>query len=400
MTLQGFRVELAPTGEQRARLAQHAGLHRVVFNHALARVKAVMDQRAAERSYGVAEADLTPAVGWSAPALESYWRSTHVEAYPWFTEEGLSSRVPKEACRALAAALANWNKSRTGARKGRRVGFPRFRRRKDGARFRMDADRARPVTARTVRIPAVGAVRTREDMTWLTDRMARGRARVLGSRVEQRAGRWWVSFQVEVDRTDINTRRAAPEVGPRVGIDLGIKTFATIASSDGTITKVANPRHLQHKLRRLARANKALARKQRGSANRTKAARAVARVHLDVAHARADFLHKLTTTLTRTNSVIVVEDLSVAGMVRNRRLARHISDLGMAEFRRQLTYKAAWYGSRVIVADRWYPSSRTCISCGAINADLTLAMRTWTCPCGTVHDRDATAATNLLRLAA
>ena len=399
-TLQGFRVELAPTTEQRQRLAQHTGLHRVVFNHELAHVKAIMSQRAAEKTYGIADADLTPAQGWSAPALERHWRQTHRDAYPWFTDEALSSRVPKEACRALAAALANWSKSKAGIRKGRKVGFPGFRRRKDGASFRMDADRTRPTAARTVRIPAVGAVRAREDMTWLTTRISDGRARVLGSKVEQRAGRWWVSFQVEVDRLDVNARRAAPQVGPVVGIDLGIKTFATVASSDGTVVEVANPRHLQHKLRRLARANKALSRKQKGTANRTKAARKVAQVHLDVAHARADFLHKLTTSLTRTNSVIVVEDLSISGMVKNRRLARHISDTGWAEFRRQLEYKARWYGSKVVVADRWFPSTRTCSACGVVNAALTLADRVWTCPCGVVHDRDVTAARNLLRLAA
>jgi putative transposase len=166
------------------------------------------------------------------------------------------------------------------------------------------------------------------------------------------------------------------------------------------VVKVANPRHLQHQLRRLRKANKALARKQRGSANRTKATNALAQVHLDIAHARADFLHKLTTTLTRANSVIVVEHLSVAGMVRNRRLARHISDAGWAEFARQLTYKADWYGSKVVTADRWFASSRLCGDCGAINADLTLADRSWTCQCGTVHDRDGNAAGNLLRLAA
>ena len=400
MTLQGFRVELAPDAAQGSRLAQHAGLHRVVFNHCLAHVKAVMGQRAAERTYGIPDHELTPTVGWSAPALEKYWRATHRQAYPWFGDEGLSSRVPKEACRALAAALGNWAKSKAGARKGRRVGFPRFRRRKDGATCRFDARTAHPATSRLVHVPTIGKVPVREDMGWLTDRIVDGRARVLGSRFERRAGRWWVSFQVEVDRTDVNTRHAAPVGGPVVGIDLGITTFATIAADDGTVVEVPNPRHLARKLRRLRRANKALARKAEGSKNRAKAVAALAKIHLEVAHARADFLHKLTTSLTRTKSTIVIEDLSVAGMVRNRRLARHIADAGWAEFRRQLTYKATWYGTRLVVADRWYPSTRTCTTCAEVNHDLTLADRTWTCPCGTIHDRDHTAATNLLRLAA
>jgi putative transposase len=400
VTLQGFRVELAPTPVQADRLAQHAGLHRVVFNHCLAHVKAVLGQRAAEKTYGIPDDELTPAVGWSAPALEKYWRATHREVYPWFGEEGLSSRVPKEACRALAAALSNWAGSKTGARKGRRVGFPRFRRRKDGATCRFDAHTAYPATSRLVHVPTIGKVPTREDMGWLADRIAEGRARVLGSRYERRAGRWWVAFQVEVDRADVNARHAAPADGPVVGIDLGIKTFATIAASDGTIVEVPNPRQLGRKLRRLRRANKALARRQKGSKNRAKAAAAVAKVHLDVANARADFLQKLTTSLTRTKSTIVIEDLSVAGMVKNRRLARHIADAGWAELRRQLAYKATWYGCRIIVADRWYPSTKTCTTCAEVNHDLTLADRRWTCQCGTVHDRDRTAAINLLRLAA
>jgi len=400
VTLQGFRVELAPSANQVRRLAQHAGLHRVVFNHGLARVKAVMDQRAAEKTYGIAMADLTPSMNWSAPAIERYWRATHAEEFPWFTADGLSSRVPKEACRALSAALSNWAASKAGTRKGRRVGFPRFRRRKDGARFRMDADRARPADARRVRIPAVGMVAVREDMGWLTDRLADGRARVIGSRVEQQAARWWISFQVDIDRSDINARRRAPADGPVVGVDLGIRTFATIASDDGSVMEVRNPRHLQRRLRRLRLANKAVARKKLGSANRAKAVASLAKTHLDVANARADFLHKLTTSLTRTNSTIVIEDLAVAGMVRNRHLARHIADAGWAELRRQLEYKATWYGARLVIADRWFPSTRTCAGCGQVNHELTLAESVWTCPCGAIHDRDVNAAVNLQRLAA
>lgn len=140
---QGFRVELAPTGEQRSRLGQHAGLSRVVENFCLALVKAALSQRDAERSYGVPDELLTP-VPWSAPALEKAWRAAHPGLYPWFTEAGLSSRVPKQACRVRAAGLKNWADSRTGKRKGRRLGFPSWRKRKHGSRFRYDADRARP----------------------------------------------------------------------------------------------------------------------------------------------------------------------------------------------------------------------------------------------------------------
>ncbi|WP_222719999.1 RNA-guided endonuclease InsQ/TnpB family protein [Actinokineospora xionganensis] len=398
MSKQGFRVELAPTDEQRVLLGQHAGLSRLVENFALERVKAALDQREAEKTYGVAEGGLTP-VPWSAPALESAWRAAHPVRFPWFTEAGLSSRVPKEACRVRAAGFRTFFDSRSGKRKGPKVGFPSWRKRKHGGRFRYDADRAKPVDTRTVRLPGVGSIATREDMTWLVSRLAESEARVLGATVKERAGRWWISFQIEVDRAELDQRRAAPPDAPACGVDLGLTTFATVVDSDGTVTEIRAPKLLKAALRKLRRANKALARSRRGSANRAKRRAEVARVHLRVAHRRTDFLHKTTTRLARTKSAVAVETLNIVGMAGNRRLARAISDAGWGEFTRQLDYKARWYGSRVWKADRWFPSSKTCSTpgCGQRHGGLTLAERTWTCTgCGTVHHRDRNAATNLL----
>lgn len=392
---QGLRVELAPTLEQRARLGQHAGLSRVVENFCLEKVKAALEQREAEKTYGVPDKGLTP-VPWSAPVLERLWRLEHRDRYRWFTEEGLSSRVPKEACRVRAAGFKNFFDSRSGKRKGRKVGFPDWRKRKHGSRFRYDADRARPEAARLVRMPGVGKVRTLEDMSWLSDRIADGRARVIGSTVREQAGRWWVSFQLEIDRTDINERRAVTSDAPACGIDVGVKTFATIVDDDGTVTELHAPKPLKAALRKLRRAGRSVSAKQRGSSNRAKAVKRLAKVHLEVANRRADFLHKTTTMLARSKRAIAVETLNVTGMVANRRLARAISDLGFGEFFRQLEYKSRWYGSSVWAADRWFSSSRLCGGCGTINRDLTLADRVWTCGCGLVHDRDANAARNLL----
>lgn len=395
MTVQGFRVELDPTPEQHARMAQHAGLSRVVENFCLEQVKAALDQRKAERTYGIPEPELT-SVPWSAPALEAEWRKAHPTRYPWFTESGLSSRVPKEACRARTSGLRNWADSRTGRRKGRKVGFPTWRKRRHGSRFRYDSDRARPAGRSVVHLPGVGAVATREDMVWLTDRIDTGCGRILGATVRERAGRWWVSFQVDVDRAELDKRRAVDPKAPACGVDLGVKTFATVVDDDGTVTEIHAPKPLKASLRRLRRANKAYARTRKGSANRARARVRVAAVHLRIAHQRADFLHKTTTSLARAKRAVAVETLHVAGMVRNRRLARAVSDLGFAEFHRQLAYKTGWYGSGLWAADRWFPSSRLCSGCGAVNATLTLAERVWTCDCGRTHQRDANAAENLL----
>ncbi|WP_017590937.1 RNA-guided endonuclease InsQ/TnpB family protein [Nocardiopsis potens] len=393
---QGLRCELAPTGEQAVAMGRHCGLSRVVENFCLETVRKKYAQRKAEESYGITGEDLTK-VPWSAPALEREWRAAHPERYPWFSQGGLSSRVPKEACRVRAAGLKNYFASRDGKRKGTRVGWPRWRRRKHGSRFRYDADRARPLNTRTVRLPGIGDVAVHEDMSWLTGRTATGSARILGATVRERAGRWWVSFQIEVDRDDLNKRRRVPDGAPACGIDLGLKTFAVIANSDGTTEEIHAPKPLKAAQRALKRAGRRLSRSAEDSKNREKARRRVGRLHLRVADRRRDFLHQTTTRLARTKSAVAVETLHVKGMARNRRLSRAVSDAGFAEFVRQLEYKADWYDSTVWKADRWFPSSKTCGHCKRVNRALALADRTWACPgCGAVHDRDANAAGNLL----
>jgi putative transposase len=201
-------------------------------------------------------------------------------------------------------------------------------------------------------------------------------------------GRWYVTFTIDAD-----VPQTLEQTGRAVGIDLGVRDFAV--TSDGE--KIANPRHLDRKAHNLARYQRRMARCRKGSANRAKAAAKVARAHRKVRAARADVLHRTSARLVRTNDVIVIEDLNVSGMLRNRRLSRAISDCGWGEFRRQLEYKCERYGRRLIVIDRWYPSSKTCSACGHMLAELSLSTRTWQCPlCGTRHDRDLNAAKNIL----
>jgi putative transposase len=201
-------------------------------------------------------------------------------------------------------------------------------------------------------------------------------------------GRWYVSLAVEVPDLD-----PLPTSGRAAGVDLGVTDFA-VTSNDQRIT---NPRHMERKARRLARYQRQMARCQPGSANRAKAKAKVARAHRKVRAARTDFLHKASTSLVRDYDLIVLEDLAVKNMVRNRTLAKAIMDCGWGTFRAMLEYKAARYGRHLVVIDRWYPSSKTCSACGYVLAGLSLDRRHWLCPsCGTRHDRDINAAKNIL----
>jgi len=201
-------------------------------------------------------------------------------------------------------------------------------------------------------------------------------------------GRWYVTFAVD-------TTEPAPTepTGHAIGVDLGLTDL--LVTSDGE--RVANPRHLVRKARNLARYQRRMARCERGSGNRRKARAKVASAHRKVRTARQDFLHRTTTALVRSADMIAIEDLNVAGMVRNPHLARAISDAGWGEFRRQLEYKCARAGRTLVVIDRWFPSSKTCSACGHVLAELALSTRHWTCPsCRTRHDRDLNAAKNIL----
>lgn len=199
------------------------------------------------------------------------------------------------------------------------------------------------------------------------------------------AGRWHVSLLVET------AVEALPPAGQAVGIDVGITSLLALSTGE----KVVNPKHEKRDRERLALAQRRLAKKRKGSANRAKARLRVARVHARVADRRRDLLHKLSTRIIRENQTVIIEDLNVRNMLGNHCLARAISDASWAELRRQLEYKAGWYGRTVVPIDRWYPSSKTCSACGRIAASMPLNVREWACHCGAVHDRDINAAVNI-----
>jgi putative transposase len=288
--------------------------------------------------------------------------------FPWMLD--VSKCCPQEALRDLEVAYQRFFKGISG--------HPTFKSKKNGAgsftfsyNIKVSADR--------IQIPRIGEVRLKERNYLPTDQ------HILSATVSEHAGRWFVSVLVrEEQKVQINN-------GPVVGVDLGINNLATC--SDGVV--FSNPKALRRNERKLARLQRSLSRKKRGSRNRNKARQRVAKIHDRIANIREDAQHKATFTLATTKSVIGVEDLAVKNMVSNHKLAKAISDASFGEFRRQLEYKAKWYGSRVVVADKWFPSTKKCSECGNVK-EMTLSDRIYTCPvCGNEMDRDLNAAKNL-----
>lgn len=404
---QAYRFALDPTPAQARALSAHCGAARFAFNWGLALGKAVMDQREAEAGYGIAPEDLTPPLHWSLPALRKVWNRTKDEVAPWWAE--CSKESYSSGLDGLARALSNWSASRNGKRAGRPMGFPRFKSKRRASRscrfttgpMRVEAD------CRHVTLPTLGRIRTHESTRKLARRIDAGTARVLSATIRCEGGRWFCSFTCEVNRSD------PPPAQPHavIGVDLGVTHLAVLSKPLLGISDAAgfvpNPRHLAHASAELRRRSRTVSRRQgpdkrsgdRPSRRWERANQHRNRVHHRVANLRRDGLHKLTTALAAEYGTIVVEDLNVAGMMRNRRVARAIADAGFAEIRRQLAYKVRWRGSRLLVADRWFPSSKTCSDCGAVKAKLPLHVRVFRCePCGLKIDRDLNASRNLAKM--
>ncbi|NMO51154.1 IS200/IS605 family element transposase accessory protein TnpB [Actinoplanes sp. TBRC 11911] len=400
-TIQAYRFALDLTPGQERDMYAHAGAARFAHNWALARVEAVMGQRAAERSYGVPDEQLTPSMPWSLAGLRKAWNAVKADVAPWWAE--MSKEAFNTGLDALARGLRNWADSRTGKRSGRRVGFPRFKSRRrttPSIRFTTGPIRVEPDRMHIV-LPRLGSLKLHESARKLARRIENGTARIMSATVRRDGGRWHVSFTVEIERAE----RVPGRPQAVVGVDLGIKYLAVLSTGD----LIANPRHLVTAQQRMRSLGRALSRKcgpdrricRRPSKRWQRAAARLSRAHARVANLRRDGLHKLTTRLAREYGTVVVEDLNVTGMLANRRLARHIADAAFAVIRRQLAYKTGWNGGRLLVADRWYPSSKTCSGCGAVKTKLALHERTYVCEaCGLVCDRDRNAALNLAALAA
>lgn len=293
----------------------------------------------------------------------------------------------QEALRDLDNAFAHffrkWRFKKQGKWKGK-LGYPRFKSKKRGLGSCRFTGSIR-VSADTIQLPRLGMVRLKER------RYLPINAKVGSATISEQAGRWYLSVCVHEER--LEPTMATGEV---LGIDLGIKTLATL--SDGRTFD--NPKALRSNLKRLRRLSRSQSRKLKGSANRKKAQHQLARQHARIANIRRDALHKATSAIvTRTKpdserpACIVLEDLNVSGMLKNRKLSRAIADVGMYEFKRQLTYKAAYAGIEIKQVSRWFPSSKTCSSCGTVREELMLSERVFVChDCGYIADRDYNAA--------
>lgn len=377
-----YRFALAPSPAQEHALRSHAGAARFAWNWGLGKCK---ERYAAERKW------------YSAAELHRLWNAAK-KADPdlaWWAEN--SKCAYQEALRNLERALSDFVKSKKGLRKGKKLGFPR-RKKKGRARDSFRLTGTLRCAGATVTLPRLGTLRTREDTGKLASRVAGGAARILSATVSRTAQRWFVSFTVEEER-DVPDRHARP--GTAIGIDLGVKTLLAGVDDQGNVVTVQGPKPLRAALRRLRRASRAHSRKQPASNRRRRAAGRLGRIHARVASIRGDALHKATTGFAARYETVVVEDLNVTGMISNRKLARAVSDQGFGTARRMLAYKSARHGGTLLAADRWYPSSKTCSSCGSVKAKLTLKDRIYACDaCGHTEDRDVNAARNLLSLAA
>jgi putative transposase len=351
--LRAHRIELNPNNKQATYFAKASGVARFAYNWALAEWK---------KRY---EAGEKP----NQIMLRRELNAIKREQFPWMLE--VTKNAPQMAIIQLGDAFQNFFK--------KRAAYPTFRKKGINDRFTLTNDQF-ALNGSRIRIPNLGWVRMRESLRFA--------GKIISATISRKADRWFVSVTVETPKTTLLTRENQVEVG----VDLGVSDFATLSTGE----TIKGPKPHKALLVRLKRLSKSLSRKQKGSNNRKKAKLKLAKLHYRIANVRNDSLHQLTTRLTRDYPLICIEDLNVKGMMKNRRLSRSIADMGFYEFRRQLEYKAVANDSKLVVADRWFASSKRCSACNYQLDVLPLSVREWQCPlCNATHQRDVNAAINL-----
>lgn len=367
--IRSFKTELDLNNYQKTACLRHAGAARYAYNWGL--MRKIAARKAGEK---------IP----TAIDLHRELNTLKQTDLSWMYE--VSKCAPQEALRDLDKAFKNFFRRVKDKKQGKviKAGYPRFKSKKNGAgRFRLTG--AIHVFEKAIQLPRLGRLRLKERGYLPVDGV-----HILCATVSEKSGRWFVSLQVELEMPNQEVVAL-----PSVGLDLGINRMAQL--SDGTYFE--NPRSLKSALSRLKRKHRIVSRRTKGSSNYNKAVHQLAKTHAYVANVRKDALHKATTWLAKTKSVIVLEDLNVSGMIKNRCLAQSIGDVGLYEFRRQLIYKGAWYGCEIWLADQFYPSTKRCSHCGQTKDRVELSQRMYQCEyCGVQIDRDLNAAINLEQL--
>ena len=358
--LLGFKTKLKLNNKQRTALSKHAGVARHAWNWGLSATKFILDHNKENPNNKIKFP--------SAIDLHKLLVKLVKPENPWYYE--VSKCAPQYALRDLRMA---WDRCFKKTSK-----TPRFKKKGKGDSFELDGI-IKIKGDKRIQLPIIGTLRTFERLPQVP---------VKNVTISRQADSWFISFKLEVAEKSTN------QVDNPIGVDLGLLRFATLSNGN----QIDSPRPfkaLQQKLAKLQWRNRL---KEIGSANWKKAQIKVARLHVRIANIRKDFIHKVTTRLAKNHSEIVIEDLNVSGMMANGKLAKAIADSGFYEFRRQLDYKTKLYGSKMVLADRWFPSSKTCSNCGKKKESLALSERIFTCECGLVCDRDINAAINLVRL--
>ena len=397
-TVQAFRFTLDPTEDQSWMLARHFGARRKAYNWTVATLKADIE---AWRATGVETAKP------SFRVLRKRWNTTKDEVCVnaetgavWWSE--CSKEAYADGITGGVDAYWNWQTSRSGKRDGKKMGFPRFKKKgrdQDRVTFTTGAMRVEP-DRRHLTLPVIGTIRTHENTRRIERLITKGRARVLAITVRRNGTRLDASVRVLVQRPQ---KATVSLPGSHVGVDVGVRRLATVATADGTVLEhVPNPRPLDAALKQLRHLSRARSRCTKGSRQYRERTTQLSRLHRRVNDVRTHHLHVLTTRLAQTHGRIVVEGLDAAGMLRQKGLPgararrRGLSDAALGTPRRHLSYKTGWYGSQLVIADRWFPSSKTCHACRHVQ-DIGWDEH-WQCDrCSTTHQRDDNAAINLAR---
>ncbi len=374
--IRGHIIELMPNNKQASHFSQASGVARLSYNWALRewqrQYKADKEYRDQCEYYDVAVNEMLlnrP----KESKLRKHLNTFKFEKYPFMKK--VTKCAPQLAIKQLGSAFDRFFNGKSG--------YPKPRKKGKDDRFSLSNDQF-SVKGRSIKIPNLGWVKMTENLRY--------KGKILSAKIFKQGGKWFVSIAVELTQIE----KLKPKTGLSIGVDLGVSNLATL--SNGEVIPSNAP--LKRQLAKLRRLNKSFSRKKKGSQNREKAKAKLSRLHYKIVCLRKNNLHQVTTDLVTRFDVIAIEDLNVKGMLRNRKLARAISDMGFYEFKRQLIYKAKQHGKSVLSVGRFFPSSKMCSCCGELNQSLTLSAREWKClVCQTIQNRDVNASINILRYA-